>query len=85
MQTLPEEAGKVSADAGHASGEVRGHAASLQRIAAWIQQEHDELLYEPDCGPLPPEAAVPDTSPDGVLRWPVNDPLGLPLLDASEE
>lgn len=24
--------------------------ASLQRIAAWIQQEEDELQYAPDCG-----------------------------------
>lgn len=59
--------------------------ASLQRIATWIQQEDDELLYEPDCGPLPPGAAVPDTNPGSVLRWPVEDPLGLPMLDASEE
>ena len=62
--------------------------ASLQRIAAWIQQE-DELLYEPDCGPVPEErTAWPSTVtmlPDGQLVSPANDPLGLPMLDASEE
>ena len=59
--------------------------ASLQRLAAWIQREEDELLYEPDCGPWLDEAAMRQTAHDGVLRWPANTPLGLPMLDASEE
>ena len=75
--------------------------ASLQKIAAWIQQEDEELLYEPDCGePLPRASeqfrqdvaalvarypASPDMHFDGTLLWPVDDPLGLPMLDASEE
>ena len=84
--------------------------ASLQKIAAWIQREDEELLYEVDCGE-PPHAAseesgqfvpVPyadigrvaavfrrlvgqESDVDGTLRWCLDDPLGLPMLDASEE
>ncbi len=85
------------------------HDASLQRIAAWIQREDEELLYEPDCGeptrdPLDafrqqvadryrdgiaavvfPLLFPPDIALDGTLRWSADDPLGLPMLDASEE
>ena len=61
------------------------HDAALQRLAAWIQREDEELLYEPDCGPWFGDVVRPSYSPDGVLLWPADDPLGLPMLDASEE
>ncbi len=61
-----------------------GLDASLQRIAAWIQREEDELQYEPDCGSVPLDGATLDDVWRGPLCWSTDDPLGLPMLNPSE-
>ena len=57
---------------------------SIQRIAHWLDDDEEPLLYEPDCGPYW-DSLQASRLPKARLVWPSDDPLGFPMLDASED